>query len=251
MTVMPVRQVDVENRVLEATRELLDDRGFLVVVIDGESDNAVKAAWSLTASARFEASKRGIFRPIVLIAKNVRLLPPGKLNLLAQVGDLAIVAAPVVMGAARQKMASRRRLRIALILVAPLLASLALVVFLWPAAQRGALEMAATQLLTRIGIDAPGLRGRADPATPTARPAAAPSTETAAPFVPPLPSPRLPRQRSSRRQRSPTARPGCCSGLDLETLWSRSICASIAASHRPRSRVSQRSTRRAFVRATS
>jgi hypothetical protein len=36
-------------------------------------------------------------------------------------------------------------------------------------------------LLTRIGIDAPGLRGRADPATPTARPAAAPSTETAAP----------------------------------------------------------------------
>jgi hypothetical protein len=49
------------------------------------------------------------------------------------------------------------------------------------AAQRGALEMAATQLLTRIGIDAPGLRGRADPATPTARPAAAPSTETAAP----------------------------------------------------------------------
>src|SRR5258707_12792484 len=34
MTVMPVRQVDVENRVLEATRELLDDRGVLVVLID-------------------------------------------------------------------------------------------------------------------------------------------------------------------------------------------------------------------------
>ena len=188
MTVMPVRQPDVGNRVLEATRELLDDRGFLVVVIDGGSDSAVNAAWSLTASARFEASKRDIFRPIVLIAKNVHLLPPGKLNLLAQVGDLAIVAAPVVMRAAPQKMASRRRLRIASILVAPVLASLALGVFLWPAAQRGALEMAATQLLARIGIDAPGSRDRAYPATPTARPAAAPSAETAAPFVPPPPS---------------------------------------------------------------
>jgi len=188
MTVMPVRQPDVGNRVLEATRELLDDRGFLVVVIDGGSDSAVNAAWSLTASARFEASKRDIFRPIVLIAKNVHLLPPGKLNLLAQVGDLAIVAAPVVMRAASQKMASRRRLRIASILVAPVLASLALGVFLWPAAQRGALEMAATQLLARIGIDAPGSRGGDDPATPTARPAAAPSAETAAPFVPPPPS---------------------------------------------------------------
>jgi hypothetical protein len=185
MTVMPVRQVDVGNRVLEATRELLDGRGFLVVVIDGGVDNAVKAAWSLTASARFEASKGGIFRPIVLIAKNVHLLPPGKLNLLAQVGDLAIVAAPVVKGAERQKMASRRRLRIASILVAPVLASLALGVFLWPAAQRGVLEIAATQLLTWIGIDAPGLRGRVDPATP---PAAAPSAETAVPFVPPPPS---------------------------------------------------------------
>jgi hypothetical protein len=188
MTVMPVRQPDVGNRVLEATRELLDDRGFLVVVIDGGSDSAVNAAWSLTASARFEASKRDIFRPIVLIAKNVHLLPPGKLNLLAQVGDLAIVAAPVVMRAAPQKMASHRRLRIASILVAPVLASLALGVFLWPAAQRGALEMAATQLLARIGIDAPGSRDRAYAATPTARPAAAPSAETAAPFVPPPPS---------------------------------------------------------------
>jgi hypothetical protein len=189
ITMMPVRQVDVGNRVLEATRELLDDRGFLVVVIDGGSDNAVKAAWSLTASARFEASKSDIFRPIVLIAKNVHLLPPGKLNLLAQVGDLAIVAAPVAMRAAPQKMASRRRLRIASTLVAPVLASLALGVFLWPAAQRGALEMAATQLLARIGIDAPGSRDRADPATPTARPAAAPSAETAAPFVPPPSAP--------------------------------------------------------------
>jgi hypothetical protein len=45
--------------------------------------------------------------------------------------------------------------------------------------------MAATQLLARIGLDAPGSQGRVDPATPTARPAAAPSAETAAPFVPP------------------------------------------------------------------
>jgi hypothetical protein len=180
MAVMPVRQPDVGNRVLEATRELLDDRGFLVVVIDGGSDSAVKAAWSLTASARFEATKRGIFRPVVLIVKDAHLLPPSKLNLLAQVGyDLAIVAAPVVMRAAPQKMASRRRLRIASILAAPVLASLALAVFLWPAAQRGALEMAATQLLARIGIDVPGSRGRVDPATPTARPVAAPSAETA------------------------------------------------------------------------
>jgi hypothetical protein len=71
----------------------------------------------------------------VLIVKYAHLLPPGWLNLLAQVGyDLAIVAAPVVMPAAAQKMASRRRLRIASILVAPVLASLALGVFLWPAA---------------------------------------------------------------------------------------------------------------------
>jgi hypothetical protein len=188
MAVMPVRRADVGNRVLEATRELLDDRGFRVIVIDGGSDNAVKAAWSLTASARFEVSKRDIFRPIVLIAKDAHLLPPGKLNLLAQVGDLAIVAAPVVLRAAPQRMASRRRLRIASILVAPVVAALALGVILWPAAHRGALEMAATQLLARIGIDTPGSRGKADPATPTARPAAAPSAETAAPFVPPPPS---------------------------------------------------------------
>ena len=188
MAVMPVRQADVGDRVLEATRELLDDRGFLVVVVHGGSDNAVKAAWSLTASARFEASKSDTFRPVVLIVKDAHLLPPGRLNLLAQVGDLAIVAAPVVMRAAPQKMVSHRRLRIASILVAPVLASLALGVFLWPAAQRGALEMAATQLLARIGIDAPGSRGGGDPATPTARPAAAPSAETAAALVSPPPS---------------------------------------------------------------
>ncbi len=188
MAVMPVRQANVGNRVLEATRELLDDRGFPVVVVHGGSDNAVKTAWSLIASARFEASKRDTFRPVVLIVKDAHLLPPGRLNLLAQVGDLAIVAAPVVMRAASQKMASRRRLRIASILVAPVLASLALSVFLWPSAQRDALEMAATQMLAGIGIDAPGSRDRADRATPTARPAAPPSAETAAPFVPPPPS---------------------------------------------------------------
>jgi hypothetical protein len=65
MAVMPVRQAEVGNRVLEATRELLDDRGFLVVVVHGGSDNA-KTVWSLTASARFEASKRDTFPPVVL-----------------------------------------------------------------------------------------------------------------------------------------------------------------------------------------
>jgi hypothetical protein len=225
MAVMPVRRADVGNRVLEATRELLDDRGFRVIVVDGGSDNAVKAAWSLTASARFEVSKRDIFRPIVLIAKDAHLLPPGKLNLLAQVGDLAIVAAPVVLRAAPQKMASRRRLRIASILLAPVVAALALGVILWPAAHRGALEMAATQLLARVGIDAPGSRGRADPATPTARPAAAPSAETAAPLVPPprAPAPALPAIEPTPMK--PAGAPGLLirarPGDTLESLYQR------------------------------
>jgi hypothetical protein len=240
MTVMPVRQADVGNRVLEATRQLLDDRGLLVVVIDGGSDKAVQAAWSLTASARFEASKRGIFSPIVLIAKDAHLLPPGKLDLLARVGDLAIVAAPVVMLAAPQKMALRRCLRIASILVGPVVASLAIGVSLWPAAQRGALEMAATQLFAGKGTDAPGSRGKADPAfpsgpatdaaasviaTPTAPPAVAPSAETAAPFVPPPPSAPAPASPAIAPTAAEFGAPGLLlkarSGDTLETLYQR------------------------------
>src|ERR687888_225363 len=67
MTVIPVRQTDTGNRVLEATHELLEERGFLVAVISGGSDNTMKAACSLIAAARSEASKRNYVRPIVLI----------------------------------------------------------------------------------------------------------------------------------------------------------------------------------------
>lgn len=157
MALMPVRQAESGNRVLEATRELLHDNGFLVVVLQGGSDDAVQAAWSLIASARLEASKKGALRRTVLIVKDAHLLPSGRLDLLAQAGDVAIVAAPVTRRAALRKKAWLRRLRIASILAVPVLASLAIGTFLWPVVQRAMLrdEAAPTETAAAAGTSIP------------------------------------------------------------------------------------------------
>jgi hypothetical protein len=199
MTVMPVPYAEVGNRILEATRELLHDHGFLVVVIEGGSEDAVQAAWWLTAAARIEASRKSVLRPTVLIVKDAHLLSSDDLNLLAQAGDLAVVAAPLEMRRALPGMTSRHRLRIASIVAAPVLALLALGVFSWPAVQRHVSDVTAIQVPTGHGADARGSQSGiasaspSDPGTsdnarlrvkPAAEAAVALSAEAAATLVP-------------------------------------------------------------------
>jgi len=190
MTVMPVPYAEVGNRILEATRDLLHDHGFLVVVIDGGSDDAVQAAWWLTAAARIEASRKSVLRPTVLIVKDAHLLSPGELDLLGQAGDLAVVAAPLAMRCAPPGMTSRHRLRIASILAAPVLALLALGVLSWPAVQHHVPGMTATTNAVfpsgPATDDSARLRVK-----PAAEAAVALSAEAAATLVPPPSAPGL------------------------------------------------------------
>lgn len=181
LAVLPVQQADVGDRVLEATRALLDERGFMVAVIHGGSDNALVAVRSLMATARHEASTGKSARPGVLVVKDAHLLPPDRLDLLALMGDVAIVAAPVVAQPAPQA-----RFRwVASILIGVIVVSLVSGAFLLSTA-RAPLDMAA----------APGSRGTTGPAagtaaaasaTAAAQPAIAIPTETAVRSLPPLP----------------------------------------------------------------
>ena len=192
MTVIPVRQAAVGNRILEATRELLHDHGFLVIVVEGGSNDAVQTAWWSTAAARIDASKRSALRPAVLIVKDAHLLSSDELGLLAQAGDLAIVAAPVMLRPVLRATGLRHRLRIGSILAAPVLALLALGVLSWPAVQRHVPAMTASQLSSGRGADEPGPDdGARSKSKPDAQAAVAPATEAAAAPAPPPSAPGL------------------------------------------------------------
>jgi len=181
LAVLPVQQADVGDRVLEATRALLDARGFMVAVIHGGSDNALVAVRSMMATARHEASTGKSARPGVLVVKDAHLLPPDRLDLLALMGDVAIVAAPVIT-----QPVPRTRFRwVASILIGVVVVSLVSGAFLLSTA-RAPLDMAA----------APGSRGTTGPAagtaaavsaTAAAQPAIAIPAGTAVRSLPPLP----------------------------------------------------------------
>jgi hypothetical protein len=165
IAVVPVVQADVGNRVLEATRELLDERGFPVAVIHGGADNAARAAWSTISLTRSEASKRNAIHPVVLVVKDAHLLPPGRLSLLVEVGNVAIVAVPAVRPAVPQQLALRQLLQVASFVVGLVLVSLAFGVFLFPVAHRGAPDISIAHVLA--GTAAPVSTAPSAPAPPS------------------------------------------------------------------------------------
>lgn len=183
LAVMPVQQADVGDRVLEATRALLDERGFMVAVIHGGSDNALVAVRSLMATARHEASTGKSVRPGVLVVKDAHLLPPDRLDLLALMGDVAIVAAPVVT-----QPAPRTRFRwVASILIGVIVVLLVSGAFLLSTA-RAPVDMAAARgSRATIGPGSAAGTAAAVSATAAAQPAIAIPTETAVRSLPPLP----------------------------------------------------------------
>lgn len=140
----PVWQADVGNRVLDAVCAQLRAQSFLAVVIEGGSDDFVRKAWSLIAAARVSASRELALGPTVLIVKDAHLLKPTQLDALAQAGDVAIVAAPVVPSTVRRRERLLSRLRIADIGAAPVLAALAIGAF-WFAADHFSWDLGFTE----------------------------------------------------------------------------------------------------------
>ena len=189
MAVRPVRWRETANRILEATHRLLHDRGFLVVVVDGGSDDALAIAWSSLAAARRDAARDDGLHPAVLIVRDAHLLAPGRLQLLAEMGGLPVVAAPVVPAGMLRKIAWRRGLRAASTLVGAVVVSLAaglllLSPALWPDLWDGeppgfALDEAALSIGRRVS------QGTGE--TPEA-PATAIVAPNPAALAPPLPS---------------------------------------------------------------
>lgn len=141
------------DRVLALAGDVLEACGFLVVVVRGApSHDATEVAASSHTSTAAEQGVGG--RPIVLIVQDSHLLPPGRLEMLAGVRGLAVVAAQVQAGPEalfrpglkRAAAAAPRRTsqvaiptkgrRIASLLIGSGLAWLALALFIWEAAQR-------------------------------------------------------------------------------------------------------------------
>jgi hypothetical protein len=179
MATVPVWRAEAANRILESVCAQLRDQGFLVVVVDGGSDEVVRKAWLLIAQARIAASRMGALSSTVLIVKDAQLLAPGQLELLAQAGDVAVVTAPVVPRAVRRGERWLSRLRMASTWVAPALAALTAGTLLWLAVERYALDMGITQHSAGRGPGAGAWQGRTESAKPVA------PTETAATAIAP------------------------------------------------------------------
>jgi hypothetical protein len=126
-TLMEVRRPEVGNRILDAAQGRLQALGFVVVVVYGDAENALGAAWSQSAAARLAALKKGRAPgATVLIVKDAHLLSVEKLDLLEQAGDFAVVAAPALRYAAARRSALRRRRLMASLAVLPVVAAFAL-----------------------------------------------------------------------------------------------------------------------------
>jgi hypothetical protein len=174
-TLMEVRRPDVGNRILDAARGRLQALGFVVVVVRGDAENVLGAAWSQSAAARLAALKKGRAPgATVLIVKDAHLLSVEKLDLLEQAGDFAIVAAPALRYAAARRIASRRRFLAASLAIVPVVLAFALGAFLLSSGeQRGATASIAEPPAPAVAMSAP-----APPAVE-----AEPPAETAAPDV--------------------------------------------------------------------
>lgn len=219
-TMTRLRRVDVANRVLEATAARLDERGFPVVVVrGGPFDDAELTTPSLIATARATAAtKRASTHAIALIVKDAHLLPPGRLNRLAQQEDVVVVAAakasapPPPEGHSAAGWLQHRRF--ALVPIAATLALLALSIVLWTTARHGPPELAAGAPATSVAQGS-GSRDRVD-LTVRSGPSSDQATDaTAAPSaaVPPAVAP--PAAASSSQSAAEEAAPPAAAGAPI------------------------------------
>ena len=97
LIVVPVPDVQAGNRVLATARNMLEACGFSVVVVRGAP--ACGSTEVATPVGAHGAAERGVCgSPVVLIVQDSHLLPPGRLEMLARVPGLAVLAARAEAG---------------------------------------------------------------------------------------------------------------------------------------------------------
>lgn len=131
VVVKPVLTPASASRILGTVKRLLSDRGFVVVTIDGGTDDALATAWSSIAAARRDAPRTEGLLPAVLIVYGSESLALDTLELLAATGGLAVVVAPIVSAKVLRQGLARRRLRMASNFVLPFLPLLAIALLFW------------------------------------------------------------------------------------------------------------------------
>jgi len=171
-TLMEVRRPDVGNRILDAARGRLQALSFVVVVVHGDAENVLGAAWSQSAAARLAALKKGRAPgATVLIVKDAHLLSVEKLDLLEQAGDFAVVAAPALRYAAARRSVLRRRFLGASLAVLPVVAAFALGAFFLSSGEQRSVKTTAEPSAPSVAMSVPA------PAPAPAAPAPAAEAE--------------------------------------------------------------------------
>jgi hypothetical protein len=259
LVVLPVPDVPAGNRVLATAREMLEACGFSVVVVRGAPSCGSTEIATPFVDARGAAESGVCGRPVVLLVQDSHLLPPGRLEMLARVPGLAVLAARAEAGAegsfcrdlnpvatatfgdACQAARPAKGRRIAPLLIGFGLAWLTLAVFVWEANQRVPREVARPAASEKVPaqpagstIDQAGdsLEPRAGPSgnSPSPEPPpATPPADTRAVSTPIQPQPRVPAAVPPQAVASSAAQPVGAPGLlirakpgeTLQTLYTR------------------------------